>query len=1180
MGNQTSEHKKTVGEYITKGRDYEKNGALVSALNCYLSALSLDPEHKFALYRVGVIYYELENYESAIYYLEKSIRLSPNQVDAYSYLWNCYGKLGNYKKAVEVVNKALNVNPNYKKAKQMKTEMANKLNESYLKKGLEYFKNNEYNDAISYFKKYLSIMPDCGKCYYYIGECYFALKKYSDAISNYNRCIELCPKEYSNTILKRIGLCYFNLNDFKNAIQKLSLIENQDAESYYYIGMSYLKLGDSSNAESIFKKMSSNKSNLNGSIGSYCYKIGKEYYSLKKYDKALEYLNRSTDLNPKSAGFWHLKGKVYYEIGKYADAKKCFDIVLKKDKNNTGALNHLEKINEELSKTSYKKHSKSDYKSNNKSNKCSLVSYPENKAKTTTTTKSNTITQSNRSSHNNYKRRDDYKPTHYKRLNKHDSYESIINKKCGNSIINALKIFLSKIRLINKNFAKAMVLERKVKEYYNKGDIKSMIDTYEKIIDLLPNKKSDDYKLINAKYMYFMGIYNLMNRHYDTAISNIETAANIFSELKLIDCMLMSINSQTIAMKSLDEDKIIEYIGWIKLRYQLEDIPNIKRYEAYYNIEITYHKYKSKLYRKKKSFNSAKVWAEKERELAEEAYNKFKNNDFKRSMLHATRMYWNLLAKYNESLKLYFDAYKCYMESGDIAKEMENLNTAYDEYAKAYRCLALANFKDKNKFIEYADKSIEYALKSKNDKVINYIYGFKYENLAANIHCDTLDEAIGNLKNAYEYYKKSDEHSAAVVKVKYHFLNAKLNWTKQKYEEALSEINKAQQIYKEYSVKKRFLLAKISNDKLLYEFYVLLKKGDIGNSINKLRDYLDTFNEDGKQSKKYKFFNTLYNGMILLTKSNYDYETISKIDKLKMEANDNDLNDLYKILNSISSKITLALDNIRDTSVEKQQMSAIVSRILRDKVFTTPDLMFSKDDIDRYDDEGDYEYMDKLPIMFISLLNKWDTKIKKYDKYDPDVAKIIIKEYYTILEEYLKIIVEFNAKVLWGDNWKKNLGPLKYRNGNISKMSLQELIDSLHVLKKKNSPYVKDIPAGLKTLLEKQRGIRNDVSHFSVSIKLLNANVKQEIMYIIETLSSAFPDCILVEGRTDNGYKCILCTGINAKSIIVKTNKSLTVGKYYYTKIEGKLKGGILNNPKYLYEMVYNVSHPLEKPVN
>ena len=407
-----------------------------------------------------------------------------------------------------------------------------------------------------------------------------------------------------------------------------------------------------------------------------------------------------------------------------------------------------------------------------------------------------------------------------------------------------------------------------------------------------------------------------------------------------------------------------------------------------------------------------------------------------------------------------------------------------------------------------------------------------------------------------------------------------MNWTKQKYEEALSEINKAQQIYKEYSVKKRFLLAKISNDKLLYEFYVLLKKGDIGNSINKLRDYLDTFNEDGKQSKKYKFFNTLYNGMILLTKSNYDYETISKIDKLKMEANDNDLNDLYKILNSISSKITLALDNIRDTSVEKQQMSAIVSRILRDKVFTTPDLMFSKDDIDRYDDEGDYEYMDKLPIMFISLLNKWDTKIKKYDKYDPDVAKIIIKEYYTILEEYLKIIVEFNAKVLWGDNWKKNLGPLKYRNGNISKMSLQELIDSLHVLKKKNSPYVKDIPAGLKTLLEKQRGIRNDVSHFSVSIKLLNANVKQEIMYIIETLSSAFPDCILVEGRTDNGYKCILCTGINAKSIIVKTNKSLTVGKYYYTKIEGKLKGGILNNPKYLYEMVYNVSHPLEKPVN
>jgi hypothetical protein len=276
----------------------------------------------------------------------------------------------------------------------------------------------------------------------------------------------------------------------------------------------------------------------------------------------------------------------------------------------------------------------------------------------------------------------------------------------------------------------------------------------------------------------------------------------------------------------------------------------------------------------------------------------------------------------------------------------------------------------------------------------------------------------------------------------------------------------------------------------------------------------------------------------------------------------------------------LALDNIRDTSVEKQQMSAIVSRILRDKVFTAPDLVFSKDDIDRYDDEEYCEYMNKLPVMIISLLKKWDNKIKKYSKYDSDISNIIVKEYYPILEEYLTIIVEFNAKVLWGDNWKKNLGPLKSKNGNISKMGLQNLIDSLHVLKKKNSPYVKDIPAGLKTLLEKQRGIRNSVFHRPVSIKLLNANKKQEIMHIIETLSSAFPDCILVEGRTDNGYRCILCTGINAKSIIVKTNKSLTVGKYHYTKIEDNLKGGILNNPKYLYEMEYKASHPLEKPVN
>lgn len=364
-----------------------------------------------------------------------------------------------------------------------------------------------------------------------------------------------------------------------------------------------------------------------------------------------------------------------------------------------------------------------------------------------------------------------------------------------------------------------------------------MIDTYEKIVGLLPNKKSDKYKIVRAKYMYFMGINHIINNQYNVAISNFETATNIFSELKLIDCMLISINSQIFAMKYLDENKIPEYIDKLKLQYRLDSISNIEKYEQYHYIEINYYKYKSKICRKRRDYSSAKLWAEKEIEWAEKAYNKFKNDNFKQSMLHATMMYWNILAKYNEFLKLYEDAYNCYIESGNTAKDMGNLNTSYDEYSKAYRCLALANFKDKNKFIEYVDKAIEYALKSKNDEVINYVYGFKYENLAANIHCDSLDEAISNLKKAYEYYKKSDEYNTAVVRVKYHFLNAKLNGTKQKYEEALSEINKAQQIYNECSVKKRFLLARISSDKLLYEFYVLLKKGEISSSIGKLRDY-------------------------------------------------------------------------------------------------------------------------------------------------------------------------------------------------------------------------------------------------------------------------------------------------------------------------------------------------------
>ncbi len=1190
----------TVGDYVTKGGlVYEKRGELKSALKCYLSALKMNPNHKFAVYRAGVIYYKLGDYKSAVRYLEKAIKLNPNQMDAYSYLWNSYGKLGDYKKALEIVNKALKINPNYKEAKTMKDKIIDVLNNSCLEKGLEYFKNKKYDDAISKFKEYLSIMPESGRCYYYLGECYFELKKYSDAILNYKRCINLCPNTYHNNILKKIGVCYFKLNDFKNAIQYLSSINNLDVESRYYLGLSYLNLGNEEKAESFFNSLISIiPPNLRGIIGNYCYDIGKRYYTLKKYDKALKYLNKSTELNPKAIGFWYLKGEVYYALGKYTDAKRCFNIVLEKDRNNVGAINYINKINNELYKINYSKTENTYNKSNNnkynykpcsKTSETIVKSVKNNNISNTKPFKKTPLSgYSNKHGQNVEK---SVKNAHFIKLHKNEDYEFIINKKLGNSIINTIKMYLSKIGLADKHYTEIIDLEKKIKEYYDKGDLNSIINTYESIIKLVPNN-DEMYKLYKAKYNYFVGIYSLINKQYIDALRNIETATKIFSELNLIDCMLISIKSQIIVMRHLDESKIPDYIEKIRLQYKLDSIQNIKKYEPYYSIGIEYYKYKSKLYRKSREFYLASVYSEEERKLAEEAYNKFKKDYFKQAMLSATKLYWNNLAKYNESLKLYVNAYECYIKAGDIAKEMGYTKEAYEEYTKAYKCLALAHFRDKNKFIEYVDKAIEYAKMSKDSDVINYIYGFKYETLAANIHSDSLEESIDNLKKAYEYYKKSsDDYSSAVVKVKYHYLNAKLKWAKQKYEEALNEINKALQLYKESSIKKQLLLKRILSDKPLYEFYVMVKNGDIYNSVNKLQEYLNTFTEKGKESKKYKFFNILYKGIKLLMEDNYSYETISKIDELKKEAKENNLYNLYRILNTISSNIILRLDGIKDSIIEKQQMYVIISRIIKDEVSSTslssPDLIYSRDDVDVYDDIGEsceyYDYLNNLPPMFIGKLKKYEAEIKELKKHKnmSNLVSLIIKEYYTILEEYLKIVVEFNAKVLWGNNWKNNLKSSKYKNGNISKMSLQDLINSLRILMKKNSPYIKNLQTDFKTLLdvlEEQKDIRNDVSHRSVAEKILNEHIKEKIIYIFYSLSNAFPDCIKVMDKVNGGYKCILCKGEYAKSIIVRTSKQLVIGNYYYTKIDNNdLKNGILDNPKYLYKMEYNTSEPLEK---
>lgn len=188
-------------------------------------------------FTIGSYYFTQGEYDKAIIEFEKSIELDENHTESYYYLGQCYLQKGiieyynkNIFKAYSLYRKANKfaeqVIPQYEKIIENNPEDLN----SYLRLGYIYEVRsiapfvNDYDKALEYYLKALdlatgsSLTGNTGIIIYLnvrIGYVYFEKKKYSQAI------------EYLESVIK---------------------MSSHSAEAYYYLGLSYDKIGEEEKA--------------------------------------------------------------------------------------------------------------------------------------------------------------------------------------------------------------------------------------------------------------------------------------------------------------------------------------------------------------------------------------------------------------------------------------------------------------------------------------------------------------------------------------------------------------------------------------------------------------------------------------------------------------------------------------------------------------------------------------------------------------------------------------------------------------------------------------------------------------------------------------------------------------------------------------------------------------------
>ena len=169
--------------------------------------------------------------------LEKNVNIYPQSMYAQLFLAEEYIKKEDYEKALYHISVAHKTHPG--------------LFEPYFWLGKYYAEKGPHDEAIKTFSNLLRDFPD--KCknnadfYYYFGIVYTKGKLYDEAISHYKKALTLRPlRPYNRTIYNSLGNAYFHKNEFSKAIESYKSSLNIDPDwivPYHNLTIVYKRTG-------------------------------------------------------------------------------------------------------------------------------------------------------------------------------------------------------------------------------------------------------------------------------------------------------------------------------------------------------------------------------------------------------------------------------------------------------------------------------------------------------------------------------------------------------------------------------------------------------------------------------------------------------------------------------------------------------------------------------------------------------------------------------------------------------------------------------------------------------------------------------------------------------------------------------------------------------------------------
>lgn len=266
-----------IAKKLKEGLSAHQCGDVLLAKTIYESILTQFPSHSDALHLLGLIYYKSGEFKSALFYIEKSISIQPNNSTYHLNLGSVQQAMHEYDEAIRNYTKAININCKYA--------------EAYTYKGNAFKLLKKYEEAIVSHEMAISLRPNYAEAYLNLGTVYKELNRLDDAIIYYSKSLDI----NSNLV-----------------------------QSWVNIGVVLNEMGKFSEAQDFF----STAIKINPKLAEAWSNKGISTYHLGDFNKAVFEFDKAIDLNPKYFEAWTNKGLALGSLMKNDESIDCFDIAL------------------------------------------------------------------------------------------------------------------------------------------------------------------------------------------------------------------------------------------------------------------------------------------------------------------------------------------------------------------------------------------------------------------------------------------------------------------------------------------------------------------------------------------------------------------------------------------------------------------------------------------------------------------------------------------------------------------------------------------------------------------------------------------------------------------------------------------------------------------------------------